>query len=76
MNSFTLIIATVIRYPGDLQFISETMDQFNSVENWTIDMNDCDHVLRVCCNENIALQIVAFLKHYNISSTILGIFED
>jgi len=76
MQRFIIIIATVIRTPGDLKSISATLAKYLSAKNWTIDLQDSDNVLRLCCSENIAPQIVEGLHRYGISSTIMGVFEN
>jgi hypothetical protein len=75
MKEYIIIIATVVNAAEDLQSISDTLDQFESVKDWTIDLQDCDNILRISAKHDIAVQITSLLKQYNVDSKIMGIFE-
>lgn len=35
---------------SDLAILSAVLEDVTGVEKWTIDLDDCDHVLRIVCN--------------------------
>lgn len=76
MPRFIIIISTVINSPYDLEHISSTVGKFSGVIDWTIDLGDCDKVLRLSASNNISAELTADFHQLGITSAVMGVFMD
>jgi hypothetical protein len=44
---YILIFKTNIKTPGDLETVTDSLNQLPSVQDWSIDQDDIDYVLRI-----------------------------
>ncbi|WP_073232984.1 hypothetical protein [Pedobacter caeni] len=76
MSGYIIILSTVIHTPMDLQHIHQAIVTFHGVSEWSVDLEDCDQILRVACTENIGLELVKSLERMRVSSSVLEVFDE
>lgn len=59
-----LLFTTDIHTPADVGKISPTMNTINDIEKWSVDIEDCDKVLRIVAASDITVQIKMALQHH------------
>lgn len=75
-KGYIIIMYTNICTPQDLGKLSITLDSFSSVMGWSIDMYDCDKVLRIEASRDIATSLINELKPSGIECNLKGIFSE
>lgn len=75
MSHFILIISTVIKTPFDLDRIKNAIANFNSISEWSQDLDDIDKILRIVSTEDISKKLLQQLERAEVSATILEVFE-
>ncbi|SEK78048.1 hypothetical protein [Parapedobacter koreensis] len=71
MMQHILIFKTSVATGKDVSAISPVMDKLLGKGNWTVDLDDCDKVLRVCTNRNATEDIVAALAFMDFTCVVL-----
>ncbi|RAJ27284.1 hypothetical protein [Pedobacter cryoconitis] len=72
---FILILSTVIRTPFDLNRIKYTIANFNSVIEWSQDLDDVDKILRIVSDEDISEKLVLNLEKAKVSAVVMQVFK-
>ncbi|MCX2451420.1 hypothetical protein OQX61_09065 [Pedobacter sp. PLR] len=75
MSGNVIILSTVIQTPLDLQQVSLVMDAFFSISAWSVDLEDCDQILRVVSSDDIGQELVISLAAVGITSLVLEVFD-
>ncbi|MBB2149277.1 hypothetical protein [Pedobacter gandavensis] len=70
-----IILSSVIQTPLDLQQVSQVMDTISNISEWSVDLEDCDQMMRVVCSQDIGMELVGKLAEVGISAVILEIFD-
>jgi len=74
-KGYIIIMYTNICTSQDLGKLSTTLDSFASVVGWSIDMFDCDKVLRIEASRDITVSLIKELKPSGIECNLKGIFS-
>lgn len=75
MQNFTIIISTIINTQEDLLVVKQVIQNFPSIKEWSQDLDDCDKVLRVVSEQNIATELVEELNTLGVVAKVMEIFE-
>lgn len=76
MSNYIIILSTAVNNPTDLQQISQVINGFTEVLEWSVDLEDCDKILRVVCRNNIGNELVKQLSVLGIYTTLLEVFNE
>lgn len=76
MSRYVIILSTVITAPNDLEQVTQIMNVFSGVSNWSVDLEDCDQILRVACKDNISVQLVKCLEEIGIGASLMEVFDE
>ncbi|KLT67081.1 hypothetical protein AB669_04075 [Pedobacter sp. BMA] len=76
MEDFIIIISTDVRKDAQLKSLKELMNTFAEITEWTLDLEDCDKVLRIVSNENIANQVISKLFRLGIQANVMAVYFD
>lgn len=74
MANYIIIMSTNISRLADLGKLSNTLKLFSNVKTWSIDLTDCDKVLRIEANTDISIRLIAQLTSLNIECKLIGFF--
>ena len=74
-KGYIIIMYTNICTSQDLGKLSITLDSFSSVMGWSIDMFDCDKVLRIEASKDITISLIKELRPSGIECNLKGIFN-
>lgn len=75
MPKFIIIISTAISSPFAIRYIAAVLKKFKCVNEWSIDLQDNDNVLRVSANTDIGSELVASLLQSGVAAAVMGIFD-
>jgi hypothetical protein len=76
MSRYVIILSTVINTPIDLRHVFEVIDIFSDISEWSVDLDDCDKILRVVCSEDIGQELVKSLARLGVISSVLEVFDE
>lgn len=76
MPGYIIILSTVVHTPMDLKHIHQAIASFHGISEWSLDLEDCDQILRVVCTENIGWELVKSLEHMGVSASLLEVFDE
>lgn len=76
MPDHIIILSTTVNNSIDLQRISPVISGFPEVTKWSVDLEDCDKILRVVCGSNIGDDLVKQLGILGIYAELLEIFNE
>ncbi|ETZ20735.1 hypothetical protein [Pedobacter sp. V48] len=76
MSRYVIILSPVINTPIDLRHVFEVIDTFSDISEWSVDLDDCDKILRVVCNEDIGRELVKGMARLGIISSVLEVFDE
>jgi len=71
---FIIIMETSVRTKNDQEMIEISLDKLTGPEHWSIDLGDCQRVLRVVSLQNITQQIVHILEVSGFAYSIMDVF--
>ncbi|MET4141429.1 hypothetical protein [Pedobacter sp. UYP1] len=74
-SQFILILSTVIKTPFDLNRIKRTITNFQSVIEWSQDLDDIDKILRIVSHEDISEKLVLNLEKAKVRAIVMQVFE-
>lgn len=66
MVSKILIFRTSISKKQDIKLIAKVLNKCTQIENWNVDFEDWEKVLRIECHNMNAIQIAAILREIGI----------
>lgn len=75
MSNYIIILSTSVNNPTDLQQISQVIKGFTEVFEWSLDLDDCDKILRVVCCDNIGNELIKQLGMLGIYAVLLEVFN-
>lgn len=75
MSNFVIIMYTEAYSPADLRFISQLITDFDSVLEWSLDLDDSDRVLRIIATKNIANELLAYFKVQDLKVSLMEVFD-
>ncbi|GAA3962298.1 hypothetical protein GCM10022246_14440 [Pedobacter ginsengiterrae] len=76
MQSYTIIISTIINSTEDLKGIQKVIEHLPSISEWSHDLDDCDKVLRVVSEINVSMVLVEQLGNLGITANVMEIFQE
>lgn len=76
MSNHIIILSTTVNNSTDLQYISQVINGFTEVFEWSVDLEDCDKILRVVCRNNIGNELVKQLGVLGIYTALLEVFNE
>jgi hypothetical protein len=74
MYHFVIILSTVINASYELNHMELVISGFKNVIEWSCDLDDEDHVLRIVSTEEISTKVIEGLRRVGVSSQIMGVF--
>ncbi|MFC4211608.1 hypothetical protein ACFOWA_10465 [Pedobacter lithocola] len=75
MTRFIMILRTAVQNSEELEIVSKVMFDFAEITKWSIDLEDCDRILRVETTTRIGDQLVEKLNELGLNSAVLEIFD-
>lgn len=75
MSSYIIILSTIINTPIDLQNLEQGLAGFEEISSWSVDLEDCDKILRVCCSRDIGEVLIARFKSMSVQAIVLEVFD-
>lgn len=75
MSNYIIILSTTVNNPTDLQYISQAISGFEEISSWSVDLEDCDKILRIVCDNNIGDQLVKQLGILGMYAEVLEVFD-
>ncbi|WEK20940.1 MAG: hypothetical protein P0Y49_07290 [Candidatus Pedobacter colombiensis] len=75
MSRYIIIMSTVINTSIDLHHVSLVIATFSGILEWSVDLEDCDRILRVVCNDYIGIELLKGLEEKDVSSKVLEVFN-
>ncbi|WP_222536775.1 hypothetical protein [Pedobacter polysacchareus] len=76
MSNYIIIISSTIESPVDLQNIEQAITGFPEISAWSVDLEDCDKILRVSCSRNISAELAAGLTAMAVNAAVLEVFDE
>jgi hypothetical protein len=76
MSNHIIILSTTVDNTTDLQYISQEISAFPEIAEWSVDLEDCDKILRVVCDPNIGDKLVKQLGALGIYAEVLEVFNE
>lgn len=76
MYSYIIILSSTIESSVDLQNIHQAIASFPEVSAWSVDLEDCDKILRLSCSRNISTELAAGLTAMAVNAVILEVFDE
>lgn len=58
------VFKTSVKTKTQVRILQPHINKMITTEKWNFDLEDCDKVLRIDCEENIVLKIKELLAHY------------
>ncbi|WP_134089209.1 hypothetical protein [Olivibacter sp. XZL3] len=71
MKKEILIFKTSISSVEEKRRIAAIMNKFPETASWTVDLEDCDKVLRVCAERDISAKIIDALTEKGVFCEVL-----
>ncbi|TCC93178.1 hypothetical protein [Pedobacter hiemivivus] len=75
MSRYIIIMSTVIHTPSDLHLASLVIAAFPGVLEWSVDLEDCDQILRGVYNDCIGLELLKSLDEQGVNAKVLEVFD-
>lgn len=75
MTRFIIILRTAVQNSGELEIVSKVMFEFAEISEWSIDLEDCDRILRVEATVRIGDQLTEKLNELGLDSAVLETFD-
>lgn len=76
MSSYIIILSTIINTPVDLQNLQQGLAGFKEISSWSVDLEDCDKILRICCERDISIKLMSELERLAIDVVVLEVFDE
>lgn len=76
MSRYIIILYTVIYTLKDLQQLSDAIDSLDGILNWSIDLDDCDKVLRIVADREVGDELITKFQLLGIGCSELETFEN
>lgn len=76
MSSYIIILSSTIDTPGDLQNIEQVITGFSEVLSWSVDLEDCDKILRLSCIRDIGAELMYLLNQAAVNAALLEVFDE
>lgn len=74
MSGFVIIMYTEIHSPVDLQLIKLGIEGLEEVLEWSLDLEDCDKVLRLVCSRDIGTALLTRFHILGLKVRLMEIF--
>lgn len=75
MSNYIIILSTAVNNPTDLQQIPQVIKGFTEIFEWSLDLDDCDKILRVVCRDNIGNELIKQLGMSGVYAVLLEVFN-
>jgi len=76
MPNHIIILSTTVNNSIDLQHVSQVTSDFPEITEWSVDLEDCDKILRVVCDHNIGDKLVEQLGAQGMYAKVLEVFNE
>jgi hypothetical protein len=71
-----LVFKTSVKTLQEAKSLKPTLDQLLASSSWYFDLEDCDNILRVESNKNIASFVIEKLAEFGLSISILKLSQN
>jgi len=61
------VFKTVVKTKNQVKKLKPLINQIVPSDKWNFDLEDCDKILRIDCEENIVLKIVDLLNNHKFN---------
>ena len=72
---YIIVLYTDIFRQKDLEHISNLSNSFPCITDFSVDMNDCDKVLRVASMSDISHLLLDYLRLEDIKCKLMGVYQ-
>ncbi|MBC8985030.1 hypothetical protein H9X96_04495 [Pedobacter sp. N36a] len=76
MSSYIIILSSTIDSPVDLQNIEQVITGFSEVLSWSVDLEDCDKILRLSCTRDIGAELMNVFSQASVNAALLEVFDE
>ncbi|WP_025143014.1 hypothetical protein [Pedobacter jeongneungensis] len=76
MSTYITIISTVIETSNDTSLIALAIAGLDDVSEWSIDLEDCDKVIRIVSTQDIGIECCEKLALLGIKASVMQVFDD
>ncbi|RQO74679.1 hypothetical protein DBR43_04650 [Pedobacter sp. KBW06] len=76
MSKHIIILSTTVNNSVDLQQVSQVISGFPEIGEWSVDLEDCDKILRVVCGNNIGDKLVKQFAVLGMYAEVLEVFNE
>ncbi|MEP1150099.1 MAG: hypothetical protein ABJH08_00100 [Balneola sp.] len=70
-NIECLVFCTSLTKKEDIKYISKILNSVSEIHRWSVDLEDCENVLRIEVSEITADDIIQILKKNGVHSSLL-----
>lgn len=74
MPGFVIIMYTEVYFPLDQQLIKLGVEGLEEVLEWSIDLEDCDKVLRLVCTEDVGAELLTRFNILGLKVRLMEVF--
>jgi hypothetical protein len=75
MSRFVIIMYTLVNSPIDLQFIKLGMEGLEEIQDWSLDLDDCDKVLRLVTTADIGAELLTRYHILGLKVKLMEVFD-
>ena len=76
MSRYITIISTIIESGSDISLIALAVAGLQDISEWSIDLEDCDKVIRIVSAKDISSEFCGKLALFGIKASVMQIFDD
>jgi hypothetical protein len=76
MSRYTIIISTVIESVNDSNLVAVAIAGLKNINEWSIDLEDCDKVIRIIAARDISNECCEKLALFGIKASVMEVFDE
>lgn len=76
MSRYITIISTIIESGSDTNLIALAVAGVQNISEWSIDLEDCDKVIRIVSAKDISNEFCEKLAFFGIKASVMEVFDD
>jgi triacylglycerol esterase/lipase EstA (alpha/beta hydrolase family) len=76
MSRYIIILSTIIESVNDTDLVSLAIAGLKDISDWSIDLEDCDKVIRIVSTRDISHEFCEKLALFGIKASVMQVFDD